>query len=150
METYCLHCNKPTKYKPPAYTGKFCSNRCQQDWHYYNVNLPAMKAAGRNAKIHRAGTIARYLTEKDGRRCSICKNDTWCGKPIPLDIDHIDSDPTNNSIENLRYLCPNCHRQTPTWGMKKHRRDLRTMGRLGRHCSNTAKIDGSIPSSSTT
>lgn len=32
-----------------------------------------------------------------------------CGK------DHIDGDKHNNSRENLRLLCPNCHSTTPTW-----------------------------------
>ncbi len=43
----------------------------------------------------------------------------WCGlhavwrdRPLTLEIDHIDGDFHNNEIENLRFLCPNCHRQT--------------------------------------
>lgn len=43
----------------------------------------------------------------------------WNGKPLTLQIDHIDGDPTNNTVKNLRLLCPHCHTQTPTWGFKK-------------------------------
>ena len=38
---------------------------------------------------------------------------------ITLQLDHIDGDPANNMIENLRILCPNCHTQTETFGSKR-------------------------------
>jgi len=45
--------------------------------------------------------------------CAWCGLDgTWRGLPLTLEIDHIDGDFHNNRIENLRFLCPNCHRQT--------------------------------------
>lgn len=47
--------------------------------------------------------------------------DTWLGKPITLHLDHIDGDWTNNQLSNLRFLCPNCHSQTETWGNKRRR-----------------------------
>lgn len=34
---------------------------------------------------------------------------------IPLEIDHIDGDYTNNSEDNLQLLCPNCHSLTSTY-----------------------------------
>jgi hypothetical protein len=48
--------------------------------------------------------------------CEICGNHgTWMGVPLSLDIDHIDDDFHNNLARNLRYLCPNCHAQTPNF-----------------------------------
>lgn len=41
--------------------------------------------------------------------------DSWQGKAITLEIDHIDGDWKNNTKENLRFLCPNCHSQTDTF-----------------------------------
>ena len=39
------------------------------------------------------------------------------------DIDHINGIRTDNRIENLRFLCPNCHSQTDTSGRIKLKSD---------------------------
>lgn len=48
-------------------------------------------------------------------KCSVCNLTTWNEKPIPLEIDHIDGCHSNNTYENLRAICPNCHAQTDTY-----------------------------------
>lgn len=44
-----------------------------------------------------------------------CGISDWCGEPLSLHLDHIDGNNTNNLIENIRLLCPNCHSLTPTY-----------------------------------
>ncbi len=39
----------------------------------------------------------------------------WAGKPITLQIEHKNGNHNDNRRENLEFLCPNCHSQTPTW-----------------------------------
>ncbi|MGW4349777.1 HNH endonuclease signature motif containing protein [Streptomyces sp. NPDC004690] len=39
----------------------------------------------------------------------------WFGRPMTLEVDHIDGDWSDDRRENLRLLCPNCHATTGTW-----------------------------------
>ena len=59
---------------------------------------------------------ARLIQEgvKDAR-CETCHREDWNGKPIPLELDHINGRRDDNRLENLRLLCPNCHAQTATY-----------------------------------
>jgi Zn finger protein HypA/HybF involved in hydrogenase expression len=50
--------------------------------------------------------------------CSNCKLSEWMKQKIPLEIDHINGIHTDNRIENLRLLCPNCHALTDTYKSK--------------------------------
>jgi hypothetical protein len=54
--------------------------------------------------------------------CSECgQGPEWRGRPLVLPIDHKDGDRQNHEALNLRFLCPNCHAQTPTYGRKNLR-----------------------------
>lgn len=47
--------------------------------------------------------------------CEVCDRREWNGRPIPLELDHINGRRDDNRIDNLRVLCPNCHAQTETY-----------------------------------
>lgn len=47
--------------------------------------------------------------------CSGCGiTDEWNGKPIVLELDHKNGINNDNRLDNLRFMCPNCHSQEPT------------------------------------
>lgn len=61
-----------------------------------------------------------FKTGLEEKRCESCLNTQWMGGEIPLQLDHVNGKRSDNRIENLRILCPNCHALTPTWGGRNH------------------------------
>ena len=65
--------------------------------------------------------VRRYIIKNNiiPYKCCICGNEgEWQGKPLSLQLDHINGNCTDHRKENLRWLCPNCHSQTETFGSK--------------------------------
>lgn len=70
---------------------------------------------------HNRSVVRRYIFNNNiiPYVCSKCGNTgEWQGKPLSLQLDHINGNCTDHRVENLRWLCPNCHSQTSTHGSK--------------------------------
>lgn len=67
-------------------------------------------------------TTLNPLIKLRGRQCECCHNTEWLNQPINLEIHHLNGDRTDNRLENLQLLCPNCHSYTENWrGRGKHK-----------------------------
>jgi predicted restriction endonuclease len=53
--------------------------------------------------------------------CQFCGIDSWQDQPLSLHLDHVNGNRFDNRLENLRFLCPNCHSQTPTFAGKNRK-----------------------------
>ena len=109
----CLTCSQEFTWKENVSRGKFCCKECETTYNREQVKQKIL--SGKASKR----PIKKYLIETKGNLCETCKIDSWNNQPITLQIDHIDGNTKNNTLENFRLLCPNCHSQTPTWGRKK-------------------------------
>ena len=96
---------------------KFCSYSCNKlhdrgiyvdKWLRGEVN-----GGGKNGNLSKH--VRNYLLNKANFKCT----HTNCGwdwsKPCIVEVDHIDGNSQDNSPENLRIICPNCHTQTKTY-----------------------------------
>lgn len=77
----------------------------------------------RNGYREGADTLRRVLLDS-GRRYQCVGPDCgllseWKGKPLVLEVDHINRDVFDNRLDNLRFLCPNCHSQTRGYAGRK-------------------------------
>lgn len=113
----CAHCEKP--FKRRLQSQRFCSKTCSNRGRA-GIRYDGTRSQSKSAKVQR---YRKIVLERGDDQCSECGlGSEWNGKPLLLQVDHIDGDRSNDSPSNLRLLCPNCHSQTPTYGHRNFRR----------------------------
>ncbi len=92
--------------------------------HDWGKKYPLDKILVENSTYRTTSRIKQKLLDEGIfiRKCYKCKNTDWMGLNIPLELEHINGNNTDNRIENLTLLCPNCHAQTPTHAGKNKRK----------------------------
>ena len=82
---------------------KSCKNKIERDYLTDDISKDYRVQSGR---------LYNFMTSHGVEyQCSKCNLTEWLGIPLRLDVDHIDGNSLNNNINNLQFLCPNCHRQ---------------------------------------
>jgi 5-methylcytosine-specific restriction endonuclease McrA len=83
--------------------------------------LEVIFAAGvRRSRVHLKARLSDASLLPD--KCEECGAGEWRGRPLVLQLHHLNGDSTDHRLENLALLCPNCHSQTDTWGGRNARR----------------------------
>jgi len=121
----CLSCGKTNYYRPSDLLkgGKYCSNRCQRDYEWKERVL-IIESHGveviSNYEPTQRGILKKYLIWKHVEECMKCgwsEINEWTGR-IPIQLDHIDGDPHNQSLDNVQLLCASCHSLTEFFGSR--------------------------------
>lgn len=111
--TICCIC-KVAYIKQRASTGDYCSAICLGQYKREKCQLEYLLGE----RILAPSKLKILVIDINGHLCSICGLTHWCGKPVPLVMDHIDGNSNNNKFYNLRLVCGNCDMQLPTYKSK--------------------------------
>lgn len=85
----------------PVYRGKYLPHLCEHS---------SLSSSNVKELVYKLG-----LKEN---KCECCGISEWRGIPIVCELHHLNGDSTDNRIENLQILCPNCHSQTDNFRSK--------------------------------
>jgi 5-methylcytosine-specific restriction endonuclease McrA len=117
----CPKCQKIVKKRTAKICGECYRNRFEDPAARQNMSVKkiAYTAAKSFDEVSLPTKKTRVLLEQNGLCLTCGQGGIWKGRPLVLQLDHIDGDNQNHARSNLRALCPNCHTQTPTWGFGK-------------------------------
>jgi 5-methylcytosine-specific restriction endonuclease McrA len=109
MKSICKNCELEFEYSPSNASGVYCTNKCQGEFQ-------TKQRFTLNKKWKH--TMGIFLKKTRGDKCELCGISDYNGKPLIKHVDHINGNRTDNRLENLQILCPNCHSQTETFAWK--------------------------------
>jgi len=120
--TNCLNCNKQFYFYTNVSYGKYCCSECghKHRWGLYTV--PRVE----KGECRDSVTLRKYLISVRGNKCEICYVKDWNKQPLSLHVDHIDGNSDDNTPNNIRLLCPNCHSQTETFSGRNKKNTKRS------------------------
>ena len=84
------------------------------------IKIPLFTILVENSNYLGTSRIKKRLIKEGLKedKCEICGISEWQGKPLSLQLHHINGVNNDHRIENLQILCPNCHTQTDNYGSK--------------------------------
>lgn len=78
--------------------------------------IPASEYIGTNKFIQSSKLKDKLIKEGiKENKCESCGITEWMGKVITLQLHHINGNHSDNRLENLQILCPNCHSLTENY-----------------------------------
>ena len=84
-----------------------------------NTALPLEKILIKDSEYNRTKLKTRLVKEGlKEYKCECCGISEWNGKPLTLQLHHINGIHNDNRLSNLQLLCPNCHSQTENFGTR--------------------------------
>lgn len=81
------------------------------------VKFPLSYYLKENIRTYNSSMLKKRLLKENyfQYKCYNCENTRWLDNPIPLELEHINGNKSDNRINNLTLLCPNCHALTSTY-----------------------------------
>lgn len=113
---FCENCNKKIDKRC---IGNLCSN-CLKNKILFDKFENWLKTGDLGIKVGTTlrGGMRLMLLKYYNNKCALCGINSWNGNKLTLILDHIDGDASNNTKENLRFICPNCDSQLETYKSK--------------------------------
>ena len=112
----CLNCENETINR------KYCCFECSSE-HKKQLKHDRIEETKNFDNKYGHVSMKKYLVMVNKGKCMECGNSEWNGKPMPLEIHHINGKSKDNSLCNLMVLCPNCHTFTDTYKSKNTNSD---------------------------
>ena len=120
-------------YSPNSGVTKTIKDFCQRNnislEHFTSLSKSSIKRSPENIFVENSSASQTVLREwyTKGKYteycCAICgQGPVWQNKPLSLTLDHINGINTDDRLENLRWVCPNCDRQLETFGSKNNKK----------------------------
>lgn len=110
----CKGCSGKAPGRPNA--KGYCTTACRQQ---HEIDLWLSGTLDGNWKYTHAAYVQRYLEGRSGLVCEMLGCTEQRKRPNGshiLQVDHINGDWRDNSVKNVRLICPSCHSLTDTWG----------------------------------